>query len=143
MQKNDLDILARTLYGEARGEGDEGLEAVANVIMNRYKKPKWYTGYVLVANKKIPSIAETCLKKAQFSCWNKNDVNFNLLQQVSISDDIFKKCILVAQRAINGDLVDFTNEATFYHTKNIIPKWAKGHSPCYECGNHLFYNDVR
>ena len=41
---NDEDILARTLYGEARGEGIDGIEAVACVIMNRYKARKWYTG---------------------------------------------------------------------------------------------------
>ena len=51
MQKNDLDILARTLYGEARGEGTEGMEAVANVIMNRYRKPKWYSGYIVLNGK--------------------------------------------------------------------------------------------
>ena len=34
---DDLQILARTLFGEARGEGDEGIEAVACVVMNRFK----------------------------------------------------------------------------------------------------------
>ena len=32
---DETDILARTLYGEARGEGLIGLEAVACVILNR------------------------------------------------------------------------------------------------------------
>ena len=81
MTENDLQILARTLFGEARGEGDEGLEAVACVIMNRYKSGKWFTGYDVLNGKKIPSVAQTCLKKAQFSCWNKNDPNYKLLCQ--------------------------------------------------------------
>ena len=32
---SDLDILARTIYGEARGEGQEGMEAVACVVIVR------------------------------------------------------------------------------------------------------------
>lgn len=42
MTHHDIDIFARTLYGEARGEykhhGAAALIAVANVIMNRLKR---------------------------------------------------------------------------------------------------------
>ena len=41
--------------GEARGEGDEGLEAVACVIINRFNAKKWFTGYYVLNGKKIPS----------------------------------------------------------------------------------------
>lgn len=143
MQKNDLDILARTLYGEARGEGTEGMEAVANVIMNRYRKPKWYTGYIVQNGKKVPDIAETCRKKSQFSCWNEKDVNRQKILSVAENCQIFQECLQVASRALSGELIDFTNGADFYHTRQIMPAWAKGHTPCYECGNHLFYNDVK
>ena len=33
-----VDTLARTLFGEARGEATEGKAAVANVILNRASK---------------------------------------------------------------------------------------------------------
>ena len=33
----ETDTLARTLWGEARGEGHYGMEAVASVILNRVK----------------------------------------------------------------------------------------------------------
>lgn len=139
---SDKDILARTLYGEARGEGLEGLEAVACVIMNRFKAGKWFTGYVIKNGKKIPNVAQTCLKRAQFSCWNKNDANYRVLQQVSENDAVFRQCLLVSERALSGNLIDFTNGATHYHTKAIKPEWAKGKSPCYRVKNHLFYNDI-
>lgn len=142
MTENDLQILARTLFGEARGEGDEGLEAVACVIMNRYKSGKWFTGYDVLNGKKIPSVAQTCLKKAQFSCWNKNDPNYKLLCQKTITAYGFQKCLQIAQRALLGQLADFTNGALFYHTKQVKPKWAAGKTPCYIAGNHIFYNDV-
>lgn len=62
MIEHDIDILARTIYGEARGEKTAGKKAVACVIMNRYKAKKWFSG---------KTIAETCQKPWQFSCWNK------------------------------------------------------------------------
>ena len=142
MTENDLQILARTLFGEARGEGDEGLEAVACVIINRFKAKKWFTGYEMLNGKKVPSMAQTCLKKAQFSCWNKNDPNYKLLCQKTITAYGFQKCLQVAHKALTGQLTDFTNGALFYHTKQIKPQWAVGKTPCYVAGNHLFYNDV-
>jgi hypothetical protein len=139
---DDEDILARTIFGEARGEGIEGMEAVACVIMNRIRAKKWFTGYVIKNGIKIPSVAQTCLKKAQFSCWNKNDPNYPLLMKISKSDKLFNQCLIIAKRALNAQLTDFTNGALYYHTKAIKPKWAIGKSPCYEIKNHLFYNDV-
>lgn len=38
-QSKEIDVLARTIYGEARGEGMQGMQAVANVVMNRAKIP--------------------------------------------------------------------------------------------------------
>ena len=139
---SDLDIFARTLYGEARGEGLEGIEAIACVIMNRYYAKKWFTGYIYDKGKKIPSIAQTCLKKSQFSCWNKNDINLPLIKKVTAKDKIFQDCLLIAQKAISGELCDFTNNAMYYHTRAIKPYWAKKKTPCYEVKNHRFYNDI-
>ena len=70
--EKDLDILARTLWGEARGESLAGQIAVAWTIRNRVNdgnaKSWWGEGYVGV-----------CQKPYQFSCWNKNDPNFAYL----------------------------------------------------------------
>ena len=43
-RSKDVDILARTIYGEARGESEIGKRAVASVILNRYKSGKWFAG---------------------------------------------------------------------------------------------------
>src|SRR5688500_4029200 len=66
VDKTDLDTLARTLWGEARGEGRNGMQAVANVIMNRYKLARSNSGY---ARQWGRTVAEVCRKKYQFSCW--------------------------------------------------------------------------
>ena len=139
---DDVDILARTIYGEARSEGQEGMEAVACVVMNRYRAGRWFTGYRVYGSKKIPSIAQTCLKKRQFSCWNKNDPNYVKIYNVTPMDAVFRQCMNIAQRAISGELKDFTKGATYYHTKQIKPVWALAHTPCYKCKNHVFYNDI-
>jgi len=68
----EVDVLARTLYGEARGEGLLGLEAIANVIMNRLKISRKKTNGYWWGN----SIVGICRKPYQFSCWNKDDLKY-------------------------------------------------------------------
>ena len=112
----DVLIMAKTLFGEARGEGLKGIEAVANVIINRVKHAQ-QVGSFWWGN----TIREVCQKPFQFSCWI---------------------CERVARRAIKGLLPDCTKGATHYHHKSIHPKWAHAAVPCAEIGNHLFYAEV-
>ncbi len=127
-------ILAKTLYGEARSEGLAGIEAVANVILNRVKHAK-QCGFFWWGN----TIKEVCLKPFQFSCWNNGDKNRPLLDRDLSGDVIFGVCLRVAVRAIKGLLPDTTKGATHYHTKSVHPKWAHALVPCAEIGQHLFY----
>ena len=62
------EVLARTLYGEARGEGLPGIEAVACVILNRVAFAK-ARGRYWWGN----TVSQVCLKPGQFSCWNAGD----------------------------------------------------------------------
>ncbi len=132
-----LDVFARTLWGEARGEGTHGMESVACVILNRvehaHKKGKFWWGN---------SIIQVCQKPYQFSCWNRSDPNFKKLQNVTKDDVYFATAIRTAQRAMAGCLEDVTENATHYHTKAINPYWAKGQRPCANIGSHLFYRLV-
>lgn len=130
----DVKILAKTIYGEARGEGISGMEAVANVIMNRVKYAQKLGSYWWGT-----TIKGVCLKPFQFSCWNMQDPNQEVLQRNLSGDLIFGICERIAIRAIKGLLIDNTKGATHYHTKSIHPKWAHAAVPCAEIGNHLFY----
>ncbi len=133
----DVLIMAKTLFGEARGEGLKGIEAVANVIINRVKHAQ-KVGSFWWGN----TIQEVCQKPFQFSCWNEGDANRLLLEKDLSGDLIFGICERVARRAIKGLLPDCTNGATHYHHKAIHPKWAHAAVPCAEIGNHLFYAQV-
>ncbi|MCR6633141.1 MAG: cell wall hydrolase [Magnetospirillum sp.] len=126
------DILARTLWGEARGESVRGIEAVAAVVLNRAARGGWWGG----------SVEAVCQKPRQFSCWNVDDPNRAKLERVDETDRVFRICLRVARRALAGAVADPTAGATHYHTRACLPAWARGRVPSAEIGNHLFYNDV-
>lgn len=129
-----IDVLARTIWGEARGESLSGKEAVANVVMNRLKhanrRGKFWWGN---------SLEEICKKPYQFSCWNENDPNYLKIIAVKEEDSQFVICQRIARRALNGILPDKTNGADHYHADYVTPKWADARVPCATIGRHLFY----
>ncbi|HPQ50310.1 MAG TPA: cell wall hydrolase [Alphaproteobacteria bacterium] len=130
----ELDTLARTIWGEARGEGVAGMEAVAMVILNRVAVAQRHGGYWW-GN----SVIDVCRKAYQFSCWNKQDPNLPRLLSVGKDNLYFVTATRVAQRALLGFLKDQTKGATHYHERSISPKWAVGQHPCAVIGRHLFY----
>ncbi len=126
------DLLARTIWGEARGETVRGMEAVAAVVMNRVARPGWWGR----------TVASVCTKAYQFSCWNEGDPNRPKLLAVTEADPVFAIAQRIARRAIAGTLNDPTGGATHYHAAAILPRWAAHKTPCARIGRHLFYNDV-
>lgn len=124
------DVLARTLWGEARNQSDGGMKAVACVVLNRVKDPGWW-------GHDIPSV---CLKPSQFSCWNKDDPNLPKLEAVTAADPVFTKCLQIAHLAVGGALIDITGGSTHYYERHLKPpKWAIGLSPNVTRGDHLFF----
>jgi spore germination cell wall hydrolase CwlJ-like protein len=132
----DIEIMARTIYGEARGEyrlrngGINSLIAVGNVVMNRSR----LSGR---------SVASECLKPYQFSCWNLGDPNRKVIEEVTTSDAIYKKCFIVSSNIICEELYgDITNGATHYYSKHLRspPYWAVDRQPTAQIGNHIFFN---
>lgn len=133
-----VDVLARTLYGEARGEPVRGKEAVACVVLNRVRRARRAGGHYWWGG----TVAEVCRKPWQFSCWNAADPNRARIEKVAADNKVFQTCLRVARRAVAGTLTDPTEGSTHYHAKSASPPWARGRAPAAEIGNHLFYNDV-
>ncbi len=129
--ERDVDTVARTLYGEARGEyknyGEKSLIAVANVICNR-------------KNINGESFTSICTKPRHFSCWNKFDPNLEIVKRVSTADEIFFKCVEIAQHAVEKNLQDITQGSTHYYSTFLgkIPYWATGIRPRFIIGHHIF-----
>ena len=128
IEEDTVDVLARTAWGEARGEGRTGMIAVINVVINRVKGKQW-------AN----DIVSVCQQALQFSCWNATDPNRDKMMNVTVADPSFAIAMELSQTAIKGELSDITNGANHYHEQSIMPFWAKGRSPVATIGRHRFY----
>jgi N-acetylmuramoyl-L-alanine amidase len=144
MTSRDEDILARTLCGEARSEGQGGMECVASVILNRCQIA---AHYIEQHGRPHPlygdgSIESTCLAKWQFSCWNDGDPNKAFIESIDETHAIFRQALNIANDAINGDLDDRTQGATHYKRIGTPAPWAIGHTPCFTEGHHEFFNDI-
>lgn len=133
MLSDQEDYIARTIWGEARGEGARGMQAVANVIMNRVKAGSWYG----------TTPKDVVLKKWQFSCWNDGDPNKSKMLAVTAADRDFANAQIIAQAAYNGNLPDITNGATHYYAYKSIkePSWVKDMTYKTTIGNHKFYKE--
>ena len=135
MKSNEqLEIVAKTIYGEARGEyvkyGVHSLIAIANVIRNRY-----------VDSFDDLEVCDICLKPKQFSCWNKKDPNYEILQKVNPKDKVFSYCLYIAENVLNGSIGDVTNGANHYYSSLMkkVPYWAEGKNPVAKIGHHIFF----
>ena len=76
--------LAKTIYGEARGESIETMLAVGWVIRNRLQSKRHGNTY-----------KDVVLQPKQFSCWNKDDPNYKVIKGV-IKGRLWEVCIGVA-----------------------------------------------
>ena len=128
----DLEIMARTIYGEARGEGLDGKIAVGYVIRNRANDPKWWGG----------NIVEVCKKPYQFSCWLRNDPNYEKLTTVTLDDEAFYACVKAALHVAGDACPDITQGATHYHAHYVEPSWASTMEHLVDIGNHKFYKEA-
>ena len=118
----EQEIIALTLLAEARGEGVEGMEAVAMVIKQR------------MVNRK-QTASQVCLAPKQFSCWNgKTSDDLRHLWKSPAAPD----AIEVVRRFGKLDAASI-GHADHYCTVKINPYWSKGKTPVAVIGNHKFF----
>jgi N-acetylmuramoyl-L-alanine amidase len=132
--KGDVDTLARTVFGEARGEKDayRGMAAVALVVLNRAKR----------GPPQFPStITEVCRAKHQFTCWSASDPNAKVCAAATEVNPVFALALHVASGVLAGRIDDFTHSADHYHTINLrpYPYWASRMTEVARIGSHVFY----
>lgn len=124
------DTLIRTVLGEARGEGMDGMAAVAQVIQNRANSGRYPSDPAAVA-----------LQPYQFSTWNTGEGGNNP-QQFSPNSDIYQNAGRVVDAVFGGQVPDLTNGALYYHTPAVNPNWSNevNRYGTTRLGNHIFYN---
>lgn len=139
----DWDILRRTLWMEARSEGRKGMEAIAGVVLNRLKKPGWWSRQ---KGDGVPddTLAAVCLDPYQFSCWLPSDPNRAKGIAVTEDDAEFSLASEVARQAIASTFGDPTDGCCWYKvTTSPWPKdWGKPKEPKFVCGRHSFYDNI-
>jgi N-acetylmuramoyl-L-alanine amidase len=132
--ERDADVLARTLWGEARGEPEAGQVAVAHVIRNR-------------AVARGTSATIECQRPAQFSCWW--DAQAPRLRSLPEREPAaYAKFLALAKRAWAMDEDTVKGSRHYYAPAGMdppgrVPDWAKGKTPAVVVGGHLFFAGIR
>jgi hypothetical protein len=137
---SDAQLMALTIYGEARGERYEGKVAVGSVILERVDHRDWDG----------KTVSEVCLMPYQFSCYLPDDPNFPALKliahdwesKITHSQDL-RDCFNVAGLLLSGSIsrtkVIAENNATQYKTIKCSAAWAKKMKLVATIGHHEFY----
>ncbi len=125
----EIEVLAKTVWGEARGEELTGMVAVAWAVKNRTIRKRWPDSYI-----------EVCLQPWQFSVWNNRDPNFPVLVKGPTDSSVYQLAMWAALGVALGIIEDPTGGADHYHNKNIEPHWALNMQKTVQIGDHVFYN---
>ena len=148
MDPRDLDVLSRTVYGEARGEPDLGRLAVAYVPVNRALIAQ---AFVASHGRKHPlygdgTVAGACTVPWQFSCFNPRDPNREKILALDLTSEEAAPCVSMATAALERSLTDPASGATHYCTAmapsdgvDWPPDWTEGHEPTAVIGGQVFY----
>ena len=121
----DFDFVARTVMAEAEGEDYEGKVAVAAVIYNRARNPRWWG----------VSVKDSCLTAKQFSAWNDDSSRRNKIGEWTLENRTFRESFMAAVDAYDRDP---TSGADHYFAHDIVkPSWAEGFH-VRVIGNHTF-----
>lgn len=124
------DILAKTVWGEARGTGAAGMRHVASVIMNRVHNPERWGG----------GVVHVCWAPHQFQCWEAGPLLIKV-KKVTADDPWFLIAMGIARAAYFEKLVDETHGADSFYAISMKnpPAWTKGARHTYSDGWHSFW----
>jgi spore germination cell wall hydrolase CwlJ-like protein len=122
-----ITCMARTIYWETRGEGAAGMEAVANVVMNRL-------GHEGFPNTICDVVMQGREQGAcQFSWWcdgRSDDAE---------EEKAYAMAKEIARKALNRQLTDRTRGALYFHQRDLTPSWSLEYIRTVEVGRHVFY----
>ncbi|WP_231506344.1 cell wall hydrolase [Paenibacillus sp. UNC451MF] len=116
LNREELDILAKVIYSEARGESYEGQVAVGAVVMNRIQSGKYGD-----------TIEDVVFQKGAFTAVADG--------QYSLTPD--STAYMAAQDAVRG--WDPTNDSLYYfNPKTATSSWIWTRPQTVQIGNHIF-----
>lgn len=127
---DDLLRAAQLAYGEARGQGQKGLQAVVQVAVNR------------TLDKRFPDkLSDVALEPKQFSAFWDN--NWNSIKAAPEKDpEGWRAAVMAAHRVLSGQAPNHVGGATNYYAHGTVtPSWAVSKSReggAFKIGDHTF-----
>lgn len=124
----DLDCLTQAVYYEARGEGRDGMKAVAQVVLNRVRHPafpKTICGVV------FQGTARRTGCQFSFTCSGA--------MRGRVNQAAWNRARTVASSAMSGSVYAGVGNATHFHTTGVSPGWRSSLIQVSQVGSHLFY----
>ncbi|MFN3814955.1 cell wall hydrolase [Brevundimonas sp.] len=124
----DLECLTQAVYYEARGEGRAGMQAVAQVVLNRARHgafPNSVCGVV------YQGAARSTGCQFSFTC--------NGAMRRGVTQSAWRRAHDVASSALSGQVYAPVGNATHFHTTAVSPRWRHSLVPVGQVGSHLFY----
>lgn len=120
--KAEIFCLAKNIYHEARGEPLEGQIAVAQVTMNRVASGDFHKTVcgVVYAYKQFSWTLDSKRKVTDIKAWEAS---------VDIAAAVLTRSV---------QLPNF--KATYFHTKQVNPRWNRNKRVVAVIGNHIFYS---
>ena len=124
----DLDCLTLAVYYEARGEGQAGMQAVAQVILNRVRSsafPNTVCGVIFQGAGRRTGC------QFSFAC----DGSMRGRRE----GGAWERSRRVAARALDGYVYAPVGNATHFHTTAVNPRWSGSLTRVTQVGQHIFY----
>ena len=125
--------LAEVMYYEARGEGLEGEEAIAEVVFHRMHR-HGYPGSICGVVYQGMADAPAC----QFSFVCNGEMH-----KPKVASD-WARARLLAAKILSGYTIlgNITGGATSFHAVDVEPDWAGSLERTVQIGNHIFYRPL-
>lgn len=121
--------LSEAMYFEARGEGERGQKAVAEVIFHRLRTGNY--GHSICTVVYEGAYKPGC--QFSFTC-------NGMIGQKKVASAWMKAQLLAAKILTNEEhLSDITGGATSYHATSVQPDWSGYLTRTVQIGNHIFY----
>ena len=109
----DVQVISRTLDGEAGNQGQNGQQGVGSVIQNRVNL-KWQGE---------TTARGVCLHHEQFDCWIPGDPSHIRITADDYVENL--QCTAIAIQVLAGTLPDNTNGADSYEVTGTNAYWDK------------------
>jgi urease beta subunit len=127
--RSDSDCLTQAVYYEARGEGVEGMRAVAQDILNRVRHPAYPKSICGVV---YQGAYQRTSCQFRFVC--------NGAMGAPVESWAWRRAKSVADAALDGYVMTAVGTSTSFHTTGVKPGWGRTMDKVAQIGSHIFYH---